>query len=56
MCRPLGVSEPCRRQVFARLAERRRTAAAHPAHDGIAAEDEHFHAEQNATVVGVRSA
>lgn len=44
MCRPLGVSEPPPHGGRA------------PAHDGIAAEDEHFHAEQNATVVGVRSA
>ena len=47
----LGVSEPCRRHVFEQLVELRRNALAYLAHDGIAAEDEHFHAEQNATVV-----
>jgi erythromycin esterase-like protein len=47
----LGVSEPCRCRVYAELVELRRAARAVLAHDGIAAEDEQFHAERNATVI-----
>ena len=47
----LGVTEPCRRVVFEQLTELRRAAAVHLRHDGIAAEDEQFHAERNAEVV-----
>ena len=47
----LGVGEPCRRRVFEQLVELRRRAGDYLLHDGIAAEDEYFFAEQNAAVV-----
>jgi erythromycin esterase-like protein len=47
----LGVSEPCRRGVIEELIELRRRAGAFLLRDGLAAEDEYFFAEQNATVV-----
>ncbi|HTX46453.1 MAG TPA: erythromycin esterase family protein [Solirubrobacteraceae bacterium] len=47
----LGLDEPCRRRVFEQLVELRRRAGEYLLHDGIAAEDEYFFAEQNAAVV-----
>ncbi len=47
----LGVSEPCRRRVIEQLVELRRRAGEYLAHDGLAAEDEYFFAEQNAAIV-----
>ncbi len=47
----LGVSEPCRQRVLEQLVELRRSAGDYLLSDGIAAEDEHFYAEQNAAVV-----
>ena len=47
----LGVGEPCRRGVIAQLVELRRGAGEYLLHDGAAAEDEYFFAEQNAMVV-----
>lgn len=46
-----GVSEPCRRAVIEELVELRREAGRRLALDGVAAEDDEFCAEQNATVV-----
>jgi erythromycin esterase-like protein len=47
----LGVGEPCRRRVFEQLVELRRGAGEYLRHDGVAAEDEYFFAEQSAAVV-----
>jgi erythromycin esterase-like protein len=47
----LGVSEPCRRRVLEQLVELRRHAGDYLRRDGLAAEDEYFFAEQNASVV-----
>jgi len=47
----LGVGEPCRRRVIEQLVELRRRAGDYLRRDGLAAEDEYFFAEQNATVV-----
>lgn len=47
----LGVSEPCRRRVLEQLVELRRHAGDYLRSDGLVAEDRHFLAEQNATVV-----
>jgi erythromycin esterase-like protein len=47
----LGVGEPCRRGVIEQLVELRRRAGEYLLHDGLAAEDEYFFAEQNAMVV-----
>ena len=47
----VGASEPCRRRVIEQLVELRRRAADYLRHDGLAAEDEYFFAEQNAAVV-----
>jgi erythromycin esterase-like protein len=47
----LGVSEPSRSEVIAELVELRRQAGARLVHDGVASEDEEFHAERNAVVV-----
>jgi erythromycin esterase-like protein len=47
----LGVSEPCRSEVVAQLVELRRLGDSVLRRDGIAAEDEHFYAEQNARLV-----
>lgn len=47
----LGVGEPCRRRVIEQLVELRRRAGEYLRHDGIAAEDEQFFAEQNAAAV-----
>lgn len=47
----LGVGEPCRRRVLEELVELRRQAGSYLQHDGVAAEDERFYAEQNATVI-----
>jgi len=47
----LGVGEPCRRRVLEQLVELRRRAGEYLRRDGLAAEDEHFFAEQNAAVV-----
>jgi erythromycin esterase-like protein len=47
----LGVDEPCRRRVIEQLVELRRRAGDYLRRDGLAAEDEYFFAEQNATVV-----
>ncbi len=47
----LGISESCREGVVAQLGELRRLAAAYLRRDGIAAEDEQFYAEQNASLV-----
>ncbi|MGK2936484.1 MAG: erythromycin esterase family protein [Solirubrobacteraceae bacterium] len=46
-----GVSEPCRRAVIEELVELRREAGRRLTRDGVAAEDDEFCAEQNATVV-----
>lgn len=46
-----GVGEPCRRRVMEQLVDLRRGAGEYLRHDGIAAEDEQFFAEQNAAVV-----
>ncbi|MFA9271782.1 MAG: erythromycin esterase family protein, partial [Baekduiaceae bacterium] len=46
-----GVSEPCRRAVIEELVELRREAGRRLMRDGVAAEDDEFCAEQNATVV-----
>jgi erythromycin esterase-like protein len=47
----LGVSEPCRRRALEQLVELRRRAGEYLSSDGLVAEDRHFLAEQNATVV-----
>ncbi|HUA12503.1 MAG TPA: erythromycin esterase family protein [Solirubrobacteraceae bacterium] len=47
----LGVDEPCRRQVIAQLVDLRRRSGELLAHDGSAAEDAYFYAEQNAVIV-----
>lgn len=47
----LGVGERCRRRVMEQLVELRRQAGEYLHHDGIAAEDEQFFAEQNAAAV-----
>ncbi len=47
----LGVGEPCRRRVLEQLVELRRDAGQYLSHDGFAAEDEYFFAEQNAAIV-----
>ncbi len=47
----LGVSEPCRRGVIEQLVELRRRAGEYLSRDGLAAEDEYFLAEQNASIV-----
>jgi erythromycin esterase-like protein len=47
----LGVSEPCRRGVIEQLVELRRRAGEYLSRDGLAAEDEYFFAEQNASIV-----
>ncbi len=47
----LGVGEPCRRRVIEQLVELRRRAGDYLRRDGLAAEDEHYFAEQNAAVV-----
>ena len=46
-----GAGEPCRRHVIEQLVELRRSAGEYLLRDGLAAEDEYFFAEQNATVV-----
>ena len=46
-----GVSEPCRRAVVTQLSDLQRRAGDYLRRDGIAAEDEHFYAEQNARLV-----
>lgn len=47
----LGVTESCRRAAVAQLSELQRRADAYLRRDGHAAEDEQFHAEQNARLV-----
>lgn len=47
----LGVDEPCRRHVIEELVELRRRAGEYLSRDGLAAEDEYFFAEQNASIV-----
>jgi erythromycin esterase-like protein len=47
----LGVSEPCRRRVLEQLVELRHQAGTYVRSDGLAAQDEQFFAEQNASVV-----
>ena len=47
----LGMSEPCRRGVLAQLTELQGAGDRYLRRDGIAAEDEQFHAEQNARLV-----
>ena len=48
----LGVSASCRRHVLDQLIDLRRRAADYLRHDGPAAEDAYFAAEQNAALVG----
>jgi erythromycin esterase-like protein len=48
----LGVSASCRRHVLDQLVELRRRAADYLRHDGVAAEDAYFAAEQNAMLIG----
>ncbi|HWA53634.1 MAG TPA: erythromycin esterase family protein [Solirubrobacterales bacterium] len=47
----LGVADSCRREVVAQLTDLQGSAERYLRHDGIAAEDEQFCAEQNARVV-----
>ena len=47
----LGLDEPCESEVVAQLVELQPPRGAHAARDGSSAEDECFHAEQNARVV-----
>ncbi|MFN8512622.1 MAG: erythromycin esterase family protein [Thermomicrobiales bacterium] len=46
-----GTAEPCEDEVVAQLVELQRRAGDLAHHDGKLAEDEHFHAEQNARLV-----
>jgi erythromycin esterase-like protein len=46
-----GVSEPCRQGVLRQLLDLQRNAGDYLRRDGVAAEDEQFHAEENARLV-----
>jgi erythromycin esterase-like protein len=47
----LGISEPCRRGVTEQLLELHRDSVSYLRRDGLAAEDDQFHAEQNARLI-----